>query len=88
MFFFFCLEVLYFRNNQNASYNFLLTGPEILLKSEWREKIDEYLEEQLKIEKGLASCLIIQNCNSNSDKVRRILFLLYFDHRHRSIVNF
>lgn len=41
-----------------------MIGEDILPRNEWKVKIKEFLYEQLAIERGLTSCLIILNCNT------------------------
>lgn len=55
----------------------MLAGAEILTKIEWRNKIKEYLYEQMESERGLTACLIIRNCNTNEDKVICIPWIFF-----------
>ncbi|XP_014257412.1 UBX domain-containing protein 6-like [Cimex lectularius] len=51
-------------------------GPEVLSKAEWKEKIKSYLEEQLKVDQALASCLMIHTLNKNREKVSECIEIL------------
>ncbi|XP_073811368.1 GDI interacting protein 3 [Musca autumnalis] len=53
-------------NVASIFYRCPLVSEEILPKKEWRNKIKEFLYQQLETsdEKALTSCLIIQNCNT------------------------
>ncbi|XP_048264580.1 UBX domain-containing protein 6 isoform X1 [Bombus terrestris] len=54
----------------NIYYRCPYLSDEILSQDEWNVKIKEFLYEQLKGEdKGLISCLIIQNCNSKKNRI-------------------
>lgn len=59
-------------NVASVFYRCPLVSDEILPKKEWRNKIKEFLYQQLETsgEKALTSCLIIQNCNTK-EKVRK-----------------
>lgn len=41
-----------------------MVSEEVLSRNEWKVKIKEFLYEQLAVERGLTSCLIILNCNT------------------------
>lgn len=46
-----------------------IISEEVLSKEEWRDKIKEFLMEQLEEERGLTACLMIHSCNYNKTKV-------------------
>lgn len=54
-----------------------LIGPEVLSKKEIKERIREFLYEQLEQERGLTACLIIHTVNENREKVCMSLLFLY-----------
>ncbi|KAM7356903.1 GDI interacting protein 3 isoform 2-T3 [Cochliomyia hominivorax] len=49
---------------EGVCYRCPIISEEILSEKEWKVKIKEFLYQQQDTEKGLTSCLIIQNCNS------------------------
>lgn len=49
---------------------------EVLTKEEWRNKIKEFLFQQLEEERGLTACLIIHSCNYNRSKVTECIDVL------------
>ncbi|XP_060814029.1 UBX domain-containing protein 6 [Bombus pascuorum] len=53
----------------NVYYRCPYLSDEILSQDEWKVKIKEFLYEQLKEDKGVISCLIIQNCNSKKNRI-------------------
>lgn len=48
---------------QGVFFRCSFISEEILPKKEWKDKIKEFLYEQLEEERGLTACLIIYNCN-------------------------
>ncbi len=46
-----------------------LIGPDVLPKEEMRQRIKDFLYEQLNEEKGLTAALIIQTLNKDQEKV-------------------
>ncbi|KAG8179717.1 hypothetical protein JTE90_006622 [Oedothorax gibbosus] len=51
-------------------FNCPLIGPEVLPRNEIKERIKEFLYEQVEQERGLTACLIIHTVNENKEKVR------------------
>jgi UBX domain-containing protein 6 len=47
-----------------------MIGPEVLPKDQMRQRIREFLYEQLNEEKGLTAALMIHTLNKDQDKVR------------------
>ncbi|XP_017868439.1 PREDICTED: UBX domain-containing protein 6 [Drosophila arizonae] len=48
---------------QGVFFRCPLISDEVLPKQAWKQKIKEFLYQQLEFERGLTACLIIQNCN-------------------------
>ncbi|GFQ98824.1 UBX domain-containing protein 6 [Trichonephila clavata] len=48
-----------------------IIGPEVLPKKEIKQRIKQFLYEQLEQERGLTACLIIHTANENKEKVQR-----------------
>ncbi len=46
-----------------------MIGPDVLPKEEMRQRIKDFLYEQLNEEKGLTAALIIQTLNKDQEKV-------------------
>lgn len=46
-----------------------MVSNEILPRDEWKKKISSFLYEQIEVERGLTSCLIIHSCNYNKEKI-------------------
>lgn len=53
-----------------------IISDEVLTKEEWKNKIKEFLFEQLEEERGLTACLIIHSCNYNRTKVSDCVSIL------------
>ncbi|XP_055312387.1 UBX domain-containing protein 6 [Sitodiplosis mosellana] len=49
---------------QGVYFRCPMVSDEVLPRNEWKIKIKEFLYEQLAVERGLTSCLIILNCNT------------------------
>lgn len=58
---------------QGVYFKCPLIGPEILSKEEWKNKIKDFLYEQLETEKGFTSCLMIHTLNKNREKVEQCI---------------
>uniref|UniRef100_A0A023EZY3 Putative ubiquitin regulatory protein n=1 Tax=Triatoma infestans TaxID=30076 RepID=A0A023EZY3_TRIIF len=58
---------------QGVYFKCPLIGPEILPKEEWKNKIKDFLYEQLETEKGFTSCLMIHTLNKNREKVEQCI---------------
>uniref|UniRef100_A0A0V0G4W3 Putative ubiquitin regulatory protein n=1 Tax=Triatoma dimidiata TaxID=72491 RepID=A0A0V0G4W3_TRIDM len=58
---------------QGVYFKCPLIGPEILSKEEWKNKIKDFLYEQLETEKGFTSCLMIHSLNKNREKVEQCI---------------
>ncbi|BET00799.1 UBX domain-containing protein [Nesidiocoris tenuis] len=54
---------------QGVYFKCPMISPEVLPKDEWKEQIRNFLYEQVEMEKGLTSCLMIHTLNKNRDEV-------------------
>uniref|UniRef100_A0A146MC62 UBX domain-containing protein 6 n=1 Tax=Lygus hesperus TaxID=30085 RepID=A0A146MC62_LYGHE len=54
---------------QGVYFKCPLISPEVLSKEEWKVQIKNFLYEQVELEKGLTSCLMIHTLNKNRDEV-------------------